>query len=175
MTEEAASKKATFARVMDCVARANAAECESFTQNCRGYGKVPCASESEFREKGDIFYRYLLEKFGTAATAEMIPDLLQLVPDAQKRCALSDCHSRSVRELEQQQLAAAYGGEDADELFRSDYGDAAAQFPTATQTGRADQNPVVAPAPPAETAAAQAPRDDSHATGGTTTTASPTG
>eukprot|EP00936_MAST-01D_sp_MAST-1D-sp1_P000412 g412.t1 len=165
MTEQAASKRATFARVMDCVARTNAAECESFTQNCRGYGKVPCASESEFREKGDIFYRYLLEKFGTAATTEMIPDLLQLVPDAQKRRALSDCHSRSVRELEQQQLAAACGGEDADELFRSDFGNAAAQLPTVTLAGRTGQNPVVAPATSAAaTAAAQAPRDGSHAT-----------
>ena len=84
-------KKALFDRVMAAVAEHNAAEAESFTRNCRGYGKVTVATLDDLRAKAATYHGYLTGTFGEAGTAAIIPDLAQLIPDVVKQVQLLKC------------------------------------------------------------------------------------
>eukprot|EP00937_MAST-01D_sp_MAST-1D-sp2_P004350 g4350.t1 len=91
---EGDDREAVFNRVMGAVRRANAAELDAFTQKCREYGKAVCDSEEALQVCTSSFYDFLIQRVAVADMDTFVPDLLQLVPSANKQRALREHHAQ---------------------------------------------------------------------------------
>jgi hypothetical protein len=71
-----------ISRIMGALQQARPDMMNAFNVECKNYGKCPSAETSSMAKQ---YYQFLLATYGRDLTNQLLPELVRLLPDANKR------------------------------------------------------------------------------------------